>query len=194
MVGFRFVVAVLVAASGLLVAGSAPVAAQQKAQVKTPPAVIAVIDGQRIIRESAALKGARQQLEQFRLAFQAEITKDDEKLRAEDQELGRQRAVLSPEVFEQRRQAFQNKVIELQRRVQERSQSVDKMLGGVRDQVTQQVVEILREVGIERGYNMVLDRAQVQIFLGDNIDITSEVLRRLDQRLPSVKVTLPPAQ
>jgi len=187
-------VAVLLAASGLLIGGVASVSAQQKAQVKTPPAVIAVIDGQRIIRESAALKGARQQLEQFRLAFQSEITKDDEKLRAEDQELGRQRAVLSPEVFEQRRQAFQNKVIELQRRVQERSQSVDKMLGGVRDQVTQQVVEILREVGVERGYNMVLDRAQVQIFLGDNIDITSEVLRRLDQRLPSVKVTLPPAQ
>lgn len=158
---------------------------------KVPPTVIAVIDGQRVNREAAALKNARQQLEQYRFNFQSEIAKEEEKLRAEEQELARQRSVLTPEVFDQRRQAFQAKVIDLQKRIQERSQSLEKMLNGVREQVTVQVIEILKTLARERGFNMVLDRAQVQIFIGENIDITAEVLKRLDQKLPTVKVALP---
>lgn len=168
-----------------------PVAGEAQTGGKVPAAAIAVIDGQRINREAAALKNARQQLEQYRFNFQSEIAKEEEKLRAEEQEIARQRSILTPEVFEQRRQAFQSKVIELQKRIQERSQSLEKMLNGVREQVTLQVVEILKELAKERGFNMVLDRAQVQIVVGENIEITPEVLKRLDQRLPTVKVALP---
>lgn len=162
------------------------------AQGKIPPAVIAVIDAQRINRDAQALKSARQQLEQFRFNFQSEIVKEEEQLRAEEQELGRQRAVLTPEVFQQRSQAFQGKVMELQRRIQERSQSLDRMLGGVRDQVTQEVVAIMKQLSTERGFNMVIDRAQLQMPVEDRFEITAEVLKRLDQRLPTVTVT-PPA-
>ena len=179
---------VLVALLGSALPG---VALAQAAGGKVPPAIIAVIDSQRVNREAAALKNARQQLEQYRFNFQSEIAKEEEKLRAEEQEIARQRSVLAPEAFEQKRQAFQGRVVELQKRIQERSQSLEKMLNGVREQVTVQVIEILKSLATERGFNMVLDRAQVQIFIGDSIDITPEVLKRLDQRLPTVKVNLP---
>lgn len=177
----------------LALSGSAMAQAARPAG-KTPPAVVAIIDSQRINREAEALKGARQQLEQYRFTFQSEIAKEEEKLRAEEQEIARQRAVLTPEVFEQRRQGFQAKVIDLQKRIQERSQSLEKMLNSVREQVTQQVIEILKELSQERGYNIVLDRAQVQIVIGENIDITPDVLGRLNKRLPTVKVALPAGQ
>lgn len=177
----------------LALSGSALAQAARPAG-KTPPAVVAIIDSQRINREAEALKGARQQLEQYRFTFQSEIAKEEEKLRAEEQEIARQRAVLTPEVFEQRRQGFQAKVIDLQKRIQERSQSLEKMLNSVREQVTQQVIEILKELSQERGYNIVLDRAQVQIVIGENIDITPDVLGRLNKRLPTVKVALPAGQ
>lgn len=180
-----------IALVALAVSALPGVALAQAAGGKVPPAIIAVIDSQRVNREAAALKNARQQLEQFRFSFQSEIAKEEEKLRAEEQEIARQRSVLSPEAFEQRRQAFQAKVVDLQKRIQERSQSLEKMLNGVREQVTVQVIEILKGLAQERGFNMVLDRAQVQIFIGDSIDITPEVLKRLDQRLPTVKVNLP---
>ena len=180
-----------VALVALAVSALPDLALAQAAGGKVPPSIIAVIDSQRVNREAAALKNARQQLEQFRFSFQSEIAKEEEKLRAEEQEIARQRSVLAPEAFEQRRQAFQAKVIDLQKRIQERSQSLEKMLNGVREQVTVQVIEILKGLAAERGFNMVLDRAQVQIFIGDSIDITPEVLKRLDQRLPTVKVNLP---
>jgi Skp family chaperone for outer membrane proteins len=43
----------------------------------------------------------------------------------------------------------------------------------------------------ERGFNVVLDRNQVLIPLAA-LDITAETQARVDQRLPSVAVTLPP--
>jgi outer membrane protein len=187
----KFFIKTAIALVALAVSALPGLALAQAAGGKVPPAIIAVIDSQRVNREAAALKNARQQLEQFRFSFQSEIAKEEEKLRAEEQEIARQRSVLSPEAFEQRRQAFQAKVIELQKRIQERSQSLEKMLNGVREQVTIQVIEILKGLATERGFNMVLDRAQVQIFIGDSIDITPEVLKRLDQRLPTVKVNLP---
>lgn len=187
----KFFIKSAIALVALAVSALPGLALAQAAGGKVPPAIIAVIDSQRVNREAAALKNARQQLEQFRFNFQSEIAKEEEKLRAEEQEIARQRSVLSPEAFEQRRQAFQAKVIELQKRIQERSQSLEKMLNGVREQVTVQVIEILKGLATERGFNMVLDRAQVQIFIGDSIDITPEVLKRLDQRLPTVKVNLP---
>jgi outer membrane protein len=187
----KFFTKTAIALVALAVSALPGLALAQAAGGKVPPAIIAVIDSQRVNREAAALKNARQQLEQFRFNFQSEIAKEEEKLRAEEQEIARQRSVLSPEAFEQRRQAFQAKVIELQKRIQERSQSLEKMLNGVREQVTVQVIEILKGLATERGFNMVLDRAQVQIFIGDSIDITPEVLKRLDQRLPTVKVNLP---
>lgn len=187
----KFFIKTAIALVALAVSSLPGLALAQAAGGKVPPAIIAVIDSQRVNREAAALKNARQQLEQFRFNFQSEIAKEEEKLRAEEQEIARQRSVLSPEAFEQRRQAFQAKVIELQKRIQERSQSLEKMLNGVREQVTIQVIEILKGLATERGFNMVLDRAQVQIFIGDSIDITPEVLKRLDQRLPTVKVNLP---
>lgn len=187
----KFFIKTAIALVALAVSALPGLALAQAAGGKVPPAIIAVIDSQRVNREAAALKNARQQLEQFRFNFQSEIAKEEEKLRAEEQEIARQRSVLSPEAFEQRRQAFQAKVIELQKRIQERSQSLEKMLNGVREQVTIQVIEILKGLATERGFNMVLDRAQVQIFIGDSIDITPEVLKRLDQRLPTVKVNLP---
>lgn len=187
----KSVIKTAIALAALVVSALPGLALAQAGGNKVPPAIIAVIDSQRVNREAAALKNARQQLEQFRFNFQSEIAKEEEKLRAEEQEIARQRSVLSPEAFEQRRQAFQAKVVDLQKRIQERSQSLEKMLNGVREQVTIQVIEILKGLATERGFNMVLDRAQVQIFIGDSIDITPEVLKRLDQRLPTVKVNLP---
>lgn len=187
MFGIKYIALVLAAVVGLTLSSGA--SAQNGGKV--PPAAIAVLDSQRIYRDAAALKGAREQLDKYRTSFQSEIAKEEEKLRAEQQEIARQRSVVAPEAFEQRTQAFQKKVNDLQKRIQERSQSLETMFNGVRKQITLEVVEILKDLSKERGFNVVLDRAQVLLFVDNKIDVTEEVLKRLDQRLPTVKVTLP---
>lgn len=177
--------AVAFIAAGWALAG--PVYAQ-----KMPPAVAAVIDYQRITREAVAFKNAREQLDKYRAGLQGEVAKDEERLRNEEQELVRQRTVLAPEAFEQRRRDFEKKVTELQRSAQERSRSFEQVYNNVSGDIRKVLAGIVADIGKERGFNIVFDRAMLS-YRADNLDITDEVLKRLDQKLPTVKIDLPPA-
>jgi Skp family chaperone for outer membrane proteins len=175
-----------------LFAAGLPVAARAQAQnQKTPVATVVVIDTQRIFREAAALKAVRQQIDQYRAGLKPDIEKQEDALRKEDQELAKQRSVLTPEVFEQRRQAFQAKVVALQKQIQDHQTAIEKAFNGARDQVTGTIVEILKEMSKTKGFNLVLDRTNVQVMLDPSVEITPEVLKQLDQRLPTVKAALP---
>jgi outer membrane protein len=157
---------------------------------KLPSAVIAVIDSQRVWRDSKAATSARQQLEQFRGQFQQEIQREEERLRNEEQELGRQRAILAPDAFEGRRREFERKVQDLQRRVQERQRALEQSFNVTRGEINKVVIAVINDLSKDRGFTVVLDRAQVS-FSADGLDITADVLRVLDQRIPQVKVQAP---
>ena len=82
----------------LLAATALPGVARAQAQSqKTPAAAIVVIDTQRIFREAASLKAVRQQIDQYRAGLKPEIEKQEDALRQEDQELAKQRSVLTPD-------------------------------------------------------------------------------------------------
>ena len=162
----------------------------QAAGGKVPPAIIAVIDSQRVWRDSKAAASARQQLEQFRGQFQQEIQREEERLRNEEQELGRQRAILAPDAFEGRRREFERKVQDLQRRVQERQRALEQSFNNTRGEINKVVIAVINDLSKDKGFTIVLDRAQVS-FSADGLDITADVLRALDQRIPQVKVQPP---
>ncbi|WP_341702486.1 OmpH family outer membrane protein [Ferrovibrio sp.] len=173
-----------------LFAMAIPAAAQAQQAGKTPPAIIVVVDSQRIFREAAALKSVRQQIDQYRASLKPEIEKQEDSLRKEDQELAKQRSILTPEAFEQKRQAFQGKVVTLQKQIQDHQTNIEKAFNAAREQVSREVVEILKDMSKARGFNMVLDRAHVQVMI-EPVEITQDVLKALDQRLPTVKAALP---
>jgi Skp family chaperone for outer membrane proteins len=92
-----------------------PAGAEQAADGK-----IAVVDVQQVVRNSLAAKDVSAQIEKKRVAHQAEITKQEENLEKRNQELSKQRAVLSPEAFEQKVKEFKSQVADVQRDVQRR--------------------------------------------------------------------------
>lgn len=160
---------------------------------KLPPTVVGIIDSQRISRDAKAFQSARAQLDQFRQQFQGEVSKEEERLRAEEQELGRQRAILTPDAFEARRRDFEKKVQEAQRKVQERSRALEQSFNNARNEIGQVVLKVINDIAVQRGITVVLDRAQVQ-FASDQNDITADTIKMLDQRLTSVKVPPPVVQ
>lgn len=180
----------LALAFALLAAGAAAPAAMAQ---KMKPVAIAVIDSQRIGREALVFKDARDQLQKIRSGYQAEVAKEEEKLRAEEQELARQRTVITGEAFDTRRRDFERRVTEVQRQVQERSRQLEQSFNDVRGEVGKVVLAIVTDMSKERDFALVIDRAQTA-FRADALDITDEVLKRLDKKMPSHKVSLPPGQ
>lgn len=157
---------------------------------KLPPAIVAVLDYQMVLRDAAAAANIRQQIEAYRKSYQDEIVLEEEKLRREEQELKRQRAILTPDSFEQRRTAFERKVIDVQRRVQDRTRQLDRVFDQAVNELRRALVPIVGELTAEQGFNIVVDKSQV-LFASRGLDITQVVIKILNERVPHVDVPKP---
>lgn len=176
------VVAPLVALALWLLSAMAPLAAQS-----LPPAVAAVIDYQRVMREAKAAQSIRNQVEARRALYQEEIAAEEQRLLEADRELARQRSILAPEAFAERRKAFEEDVARVQRFVQERRQQLDDVSAMALGEVREAVIQVVGELAERRGFNLVLPSAGVLLF-SPQIEITDEVLDELDAGLPDVRV------
>ena len=188
----RLALAVL---AGMVPFGVVPAQAQQQepppaaadAQVNLPPAVVGIIDYQKILRDAKAASSIRQQVEARRKAYQDEITGQEQRLREQDQALAKQRTVLSPEAFATKRREFEKEVAEVQRRVQERRRQLDEVTAVALNEVREAIIQVVSQLAEVKGFNLVVPSSTVLVF-SPRIDVTSDVLMALDQRLPDVKV------
>jgi outer membrane protein len=170
-------------AVGLVLAHARP----SVAQARLPAAVAAVIDYQRIFKDAKAARAIGDQVEARRRLYQDEIAKQEQRLHEIDKELARQRTVLSPEAYAEQRRSFETQVVEVQRMVQERRRQLDQAKAMALNEVRSAMIEIVGELADIRGFNLVLPTSGLLLF-SPQIDLTEEVLRRLDSKLPNVKV------
>lgn len=182
----RLVGLVAVAVATTVLVASAGAFAQE-----IPTARVAVLDYQRLLRDSSSAVDIKAQIERQRQIYQTEITKQEQELRDADQELARQRTILAPEAFAQKRRDFEERVAEIQRSVQTRKRDLDQAYDFGIKQVQQTLVGIITELAEERGFNLILSRQQI-VYADKALNISDEVLVRLNDRLP--KVTVPLAQ
>jgi outer membrane protein len=161
---------------------------QDAAAQKLPPAVAAVIDYQRVLRDAAAARSIREQIEARRKTYQEEISKEEQRLHEIDKEFARQRSVLSPEDFAEKRREFEQDVTGVQRKVQERRRELDRLSAAALNEVKQALIAIVTSIAEERGFNLVLPSSEV-LFFARSLDLTEEVLAKLDARLPQVQLS-----
>jgi outer membrane protein len=181
----RHRMAAAILAVPLLLAGAS--AASPQAAEDLPPAVAAVIDYQRILREARAARAIRDQVESRRKLYQDEIAKQEQRLHEADKELARQRSILSAEAFAERRRAFESEVAVVQRMAQERRRQLDQAAAAALNNVRSAMIEVVGELAQSRGFNLVLPTSGLLLF-SPSIDLTNDTLAQLDQKLPNVKV------
>ncbi len=160
--------------------------AEEKAEGKGN---IAIVDIKMIVDKSSAAKNIASQIEKKREEFQKEVTSEEEGLREEDQDLAKQRNVLSKEAFEEKAKEFRSKVVEAQRLVQSRRTQLENAYVKALAQVQESTLEIIKEMSGEKGFVLALPKSQV-LYSGEGLDISEEVLKRLDEKLPKVEVKI----
>ncbi len=148
---------------------------------------IAVIDIQRLLRKAKARIDFTNQVERQRQLFREEMSEQEQELRAADQELARQRTVLSAEAFAEKRREFEARFAEVQREAQTRMRELDQVRAGGRQQVLRAIGNIVAELARERGISLVIARRGQIAFAESALDITEEVLKRLNEQLPQVE-------
>ena len=87
--------------------------------------------------------------------------------------------------------SFRNRVADVQKSVQERRRALDQAFTMAMNQVRDELVSVIAEIADERGAKVVLFKDHI-VIAEKSLDISDEALRRLNERLPSVPVELPP--
>ena len=151
---------------------------------------IAVLDVQKILRDSSAVKNIREQVTKYGSSFENEIEKERNEIRAANQELTRQRTILSPDAFAEKRRVFEEKVVGVQRLVQQRQRELDASRNRAMAEVNKAYTEVVAKFAAERNLAVILRKVQTVFTLG-NLDVTQEVLSRLNKQLPTVKIDKP---
>ena len=167
--------------------------AHSVAAAQLPDPKIAVLDYQRVLRESQAGKDIRQQIDRYRKSYQDEIKVKEAKLRKKEDELKRQRAVLASDIFAKRRREFEEEVISLQRQVQDRTRALDQAYEKAMQQLRKPLLPLVKDLAKQMGYNVVLDHARVLVVL-KGMDITDIVVKKLNKKVPTIKVAKPAAK
>ncbi|MFQ5765183.1 MAG: OmpH family outer membrane protein [Rhodospirillales bacterium] len=160
---------------------------QQTIELEIP---FAVLDVQAILRKSVAVKDIRKQITTYGTEFEKEIEKERDAIRKANQELARQRTILAPDAFAEKRREFEQRVVEVQRLVQQRQRELDKSRNNAMIVVNKAYTEIVSKLAGERNFWVILRKNQTTFSVA-SLDITNEVLSRLDKQLPTVKVAKP---
>ena len=193
---FKLLFAALIGISVL----SQPVLAQEtppakgktgvKIKIVPVPIPLGVLDVQAILREAAAVKDIRGQITKYGTDFEKEIEKKRGDLRKANQELARQRTILSPETFAEKRREFEQQVVKVQRLVQKRQRELDKSRKIAMDTVNKAYIEIVAKLADERNLAMIIRKNQTAYSVG-TLDLTKTVLDLLNNKLPKVKIAQP---
>ncbi len=151
------------------------------------PAIIGILDIQRIKKESKAIISIRDQITSERLKYEKKFRSKEEILRNEEQEIAKQRTVLSEEAFKKKNNEFRKKVQSLQEKMQKASQLLQKAEAEAIREFNNNLRPILIESSKSYSVNVVLFASQVA-FAPRSLDLTSDVMKRLDDQIPAIEV------
>ncbi len=176
---------------GVTLALAAPVLAQEtpSAPQGTPAPLILVVDRALVMRQSAAGKDMIAQVDAYGKKMEEEFGPEEAKIRADAKDLQEKASVLDAKVRDQRQKALRDRQTALQRKIQERQAKIQGGVNKARQEIAVALEPILKEIMIERGANLLLERGVVVLGAID-VDITAAAIARLDERLPKVVVEL----
>ncbi|MDO9489936.1 MAG: OmpH family outer membrane protein [Sphingomonadaceae bacterium] len=169
-------------------------AALAQAAAPAPAASIIVVDMARVASDSAAGKSGQTQLKTKLDSLQARGKTLSDSLRTEEETLlkARQTNTMAPEAFQAKVKDLQTKQNNARTELGNREQELQRSNAFVNQQIFNAVGPIIQTVMRERGATVVLAR-DAALAVAPALDVTAEVIRRLDAALPRVNATAPAA-
>jgi outer membrane protein len=187
----KIILGAAAAASALAI----PAAAQAQALA---PAVVAVVDTDRIASSCTVCTAANQQLQAQLTQLQQRAQQLGQPLQTEEQALttavGALRAGQQPDAaLTQRIQAFQSQQQNAQREIATRQEQLQRNAAFVRQQIGQRLAPAIQQVMQQRGATIALDRGAT-LAINPSVDITDAVLAVVNRNTAALNVNAPPPQ
>ena len=154
-----------------------------------PNTSIAIVDLNLILSDSKAAKNATKQFEEIQKDTEDEIIVSDKKMLEERNKLIEQQSVIAPEAFELKAKDYEKKLQTHQVEKQNKLRKLEGVLQKARNEILENVKPILEELSKELGVTVILEKNSV-LLSATNMDITENVIKKLNKELPKIKVSL----
>ena len=154
-----------------------------------PNTSIAIVDLNLILSDSKAAKGATKDFEKIQKDTESEIVESDKSMLEERNKLIEQQSIIAPEAFEVKAQDYEKKLQNYQSEKQNKLRKLENVLQTARNEILENVKPILEELSQELGVTVILEKNSV-LLSATNMDITDEVIKKLNKQLPKIKVSL----
>lgn len=146
---------------------------------------IGIVNITKIMKDSKAAVSLRSQVDSKRKALQTEYQEKSKSLHAEDKALVGQQKTADKAAFDKKVADFRARADKEAAAIEAKRKALDTSFTNALEEIQKNVADIVKQISAEKKLNVVFSAAQV-IYNEPSLDITDEVLKRLDSKLPSV--------
>jgi outer membrane protein len=150
-------------------------------------AVVGILDVEKIVKESVAMRDIQSKVSKKQEEYQKEVTKKQTTLEAEQKKIEGKKNILSKEAFEKEGKEFEKKVEDLKAFVDKKQNSLKKASVDSMSKVNDKIKDIIAAIAKEKELDVIIPAAQA-LYYKDDLDISSEVLTRLNKKITKVDV------
>lgn len=148
---------------------------------------IGILDVEKIVKESTAMRDIQSKVSKKQDEYQKEVTKKQTALEAEQKKIEGKKSLLSKEAFEKETTAFEKKVDELKTFVDKKQNSLKKASVDSMSKVNDKIKDIIADISKEKELDAIVPASQA-LYYRDDLDISAEVLSRLNKKITKVDV------
>ncbi|MBU6475287.1 MAG: OmpH family outer membrane protein [Alphaproteobacteria bacterium] len=146
-----------------------------------------IVDMNRVLQTTDAAKSIFKQMDAKRKSYQAEIAREEDKIRSSEESLEKQKDTLSKGAFEAKQKAIEEKVIDGQKMVQNRRQVLDQAFGSAMNGLRHSAAQIVAHIAKDKHYSAVFTDDAVMMSTPD-LDMTDEVIKQMNEKVKDVRV------
>ncbi len=151
-------------------------------------AEIGVLDVEKIVKESVAMRDIQKKISSKQDEYQKEVDKKQKELEKEQKAIESKKSALSQEAFDVKTKDFQKKIDDLKTFVDRKQNVLKKASIDGMSKVNDEIKEIIAEIVKEKGFAVVIPTSQT-LYYQDDLDISEEVLKKLNKKVTKVKVS-----
>jgi len=147
----------------------------------------AVVDVESILEHSTAIAHIKKSINIISDHIQGELSVKENDLKIIEADLIKQRGILSEKEFNNKVAEFNKKVSVTQQEMQHKKSVLEQTHAEALAEVHKNTIIVISDLSKKYGFNIVFPSTQV-LFVENDLNITLEVIKNLNERLKSVEV------
>ena len=144
---------------------------------------IYVVDMQRVLLQCKQGASARSKLESDVKEQRQKLEKQGEQLKKQHEDLAKQAPLLSKTALEKKSQEYVRNREKFESEVANQTKEFERRKNALIEKIVNEAQVVIKQLVKEKGYRFVIERGQnYVVYMDDDLDLTDEVIERLDDR------------